>query len=206
MRRLFGVSAASNNPEGLPAIPAVAAISAASATAAASATTAVSATTAAVSAAPATAAAAFRLRPCFVHHEVAPAKILPIQRINCAIRVLIIGNFNEREAPRLARETIPNEIHTRWRYAYLREPLVELIFRRGKRKIPNIELLHLLTPSVRNPIASRGARRKRERRTRAVRVAEPPPRETRTSTVHCMVSKINPFCNRKEPGLQARSR
>jgi hypothetical protein len=34
----------------------------------------------------------------------------------------------------------------------LREPLVKLIVRRGKRKIPNVELLHLPAPSARNPV------------------------------------------------------
>jgi len=52
---------------------------------------------AAVSAAPAAAAAALCLRPCFVHHQVAPAEILPVQRIHRAIRILIIIHFDEGE-------------------------------------------------------------------------------------------------------------
>jgi hypothetical protein len=117
----------------------------------ASATTAT--TPAAVSpAAPATAAAgSFCLRTCFVHHEVAPAKILTIQRIYRAVCVFIAIHFDEREPARLARKAVADEIDAGRCYTDLREPLVELIFRSGKRKIPNIELLHLPTPSARNP-------------------------------------------------------
>jgi hypothetical protein len=144
----------------LPAIAAIAsvtAISAASATttmaaaaaATATATTAVSTATAATAAAT---AGTFCLRPCFVHHEVAPAEILTIQRIYRAICIVIAIHFDESETARLSRKTITDEIHARGCYTDLREPLVELIFRSGKRKIPDIELLHLPTPSARNPI------------------------------------------------------
>jgi len=109
---------------------------------------------ASVSAAPATSAATgtLCLRPCFIHHEVAPAKILAVQRIDRAIRIFIAIYFDECKPARLPCKTVTDEIDARGCYANLREPLVELIFRSGKRKIPNIELLHLPTPSARTRI------------------------------------------------------
>jgi hypothetical protein len=128
----------------LPAIPTVAAITAAPATVAAPpAATATS--SAAVPAAPATTTAAtLCLGTCFIHHEVPPAEILTVQGVHGAIRVFVIGHFNEGEAARLSRKPIANQIDARGSYTDLRKPLVELLFRRGKRKITNIELLHLL--------------------------------------------------------------
>jgi hypothetical protein len=116
----------------LPAVSAIAAVAAATATATAI-TTASTATTAAMSTAsattttvattsaaitPATTAAAstttattaFGLRSRFVHHQVASAKILTVQRVDRAIRILVVAQFNECESTRLARETIPNQI------------------------------------------------------------------------------------------------
>jgi hypothetical protein len=135
----------------LPAIATVAAISAAPATAAVSATatptaaTAMAAASAAISTAPtSTAAAALRLGTCFIHHEVSPAEILTVQGVHRAIRVFVVGHFNEGEPARLSRKTVANQIDARGSYTDLRKPLVELLFRRGKRKISDIELLHLL--------------------------------------------------------------
>jgi hypothetical protein len=103
------------------------------------------AASAAIPAAPATAAAAaLCLGTCFIHHEVSPAEILTVQGVHGAIRVFVIGHFNESEPARLSRKTITNQIDARGSYSDLREPLVELLFRRGKRKITDIELLHLL--------------------------------------------------------------
>jgi hypothetical protein len=63
--------------------------------------TTVAATPAAVSAAttaaPATTAAAFGLRPCFVHHQVTPAKILTVQRVHRTVRVFVIVHLDESE-------------------------------------------------------------------------------------------------------------
>jgi hypothetical protein len=135
---------------GLPAIATVAAISAASATTTVPATTTPTATTAmaaasaAVPSAPATAATALRLGTCFIHHEVSPAEILTVQGVHRAIRVFVVGHFNEGESARLSRKTVANQIDARGSYTNLRKPLVELLFRRGKRKISDIELLHLL--------------------------------------------------------------
>jgi hypothetical protein len=149
----------------LPAIATIAAIAAATTVTAASATTAAtpSAATAApttvTSAAPAaTTATTLSLGTRFIHDEVPPAKILTVQGVDSAVRVFIVGDFDECESARLPGETVADEIDARGSNTNLRKPLVELLFRRGKRKIPNIELLHLLTPSARNPSASRGAR------------------------------------------------
>jgi hypothetical protein len=130
----------------LPAITAVAAITAAPATATVAATPAATAAApTAVSTSPATAAAAaLRLGTCFIHHEVSPAKILPVQRIDGAVRVFVISDFHEGETARLARETIANQIDARRGYSHLRKPFLKLLLRRGKRKITDIELLHLL--------------------------------------------------------------
>jgi hypothetical protein len=103
----------------LPAIAAIAPVTAIAATSAATtvatASAATATTTAAVSTATATASAAtaagsFCLWPCFVHYEVAPAKILTVQRIHRAIRILVAIHFDERETARLPRKTITNEI------------------------------------------------------------------------------------------------
>jgi hypothetical protein len=131
----------------LPAISAVAAITAAPATTTVAATsTAATTASAAIPAAPATttAAAALCLGTCFIHHKVSPPKILTVQGVHGAIRVFVIGHFNEGEPARLSCKTIANQIDARGSYTDLREPLVELLFRRGKRKITDIELLHLL--------------------------------------------------------------
>jgi hypothetical protein len=103
----------------LPAIAAVAAISAAPATAAvptaATTTAAVAATSAAVAtaaaASAATATTALRLRPRFVHDQVSPAEILPVQRVNRTIRIFVIVHFDEREPARLPGETISDQIN-----------------------------------------------------------------------------------------------
>jgi hypothetical protein len=91
----------------LPAVAAVATISAASAAATPPAVPAASTT---IPAATATTAAAgtFGLRPGFVHDEITPAEVLAVQRIHCAIRILVIGYFDERETPGLSCETVTN--------------------------------------------------------------------------------------------------
>ena len=104
----------------LPAVAAIAAISTTTISAAPAAATAAmttasataAAASAAITAAPATAAAAaaFRLRPGLIHHEVAPAEILAVQGIHRAICVFVAIHFYEREASRLSRKTVTNEI------------------------------------------------------------------------------------------------
>ena len=147
----------------LPTIPAVSAISAAPAPAAAStATTAMAAAPAAItttaSATSTAPAAALSLRPSFVDNQVPPAEILAIQRVDRAVGVFVTLNFDESETARLTREPVTNEIDARGSNANLCEPFLQLLFRRGKRKIADVELLHLPTPSARNPSESRGAR------------------------------------------------
>jgi hypothetical protein len=149
----------------LPAVPAIATVAAISAPAAIStssaATAAVAASPAAVTTAPrATATGALGLRPRFIDHQISPAEILAVQRIDGTVRIFVTVNFNEREPAGLPGKTIANQIHTRWTDTRLSEPFMDLIFRRGKWKIPNIELLHLPTPFARNPSTSRGARRR----------------------------------------------
>jgi hypothetical protein len=104
--------------EKLPAVAAIAAIStttisaapAATAAAVTAAATTPAAASAAIPAAPATAtaAAAFRLRPGLIHHQVAPAEILPVQRIHRTVCVFVAIHFYEREASRLSRKTVTN--------------------------------------------------------------------------------------------------
>jgi hypothetical protein len=149
---------------GLPAIAAVAAISttiaaAPAATASASTTATVAATSATVTpttaatSAPASAPAAgtLGLRPGFVDHQVPSTEILTVQGVDSAVSIFVIGYFNEGEATRLSCKAIADQIDTRGSYTDLREPFMKLILRRGKRKIPNVELLHLPAPSARNP-------------------------------------------------------
>jgi hypothetical protein len=85
------------------------AASAATTTAAvAPASAAITATTAAASTA--TTSTAFGLRSRFVHHQVAPAKILAVQRVDRAVRIVVVAQFNECKPTRLARESISNQI------------------------------------------------------------------------------------------------
>jgi hypothetical protein len=132
----------------LPAIAAVAAIPAAPATAAMAAApaaaTAMATPSAAVPAAPASASAALCLGTCFIHHEVSSAEILTVQGVDGTIRIFVICHFYEGEPAGLSRKPVANQVDARGSYTDLREPFVELVFRRGKRKISDIELLHLL--------------------------------------------------------------
>jgi hypothetical protein len=104
------------------------------------------------------AATALCLGTRFIHNKVPPTEILTVEGIYGTFRVFVGVHFDEGETARLPRETVANKIYRRGSYADLREPFVELVFRRGKGKIPDIKLLHQPTPSARNPRASRGAR------------------------------------------------
>jgi hypothetical protein len=97
------------------------------------------------------AASALSLRPRFVDYQVPPAKILAVQGVNSAVGIFVDGNFHESKTAGLSRKTVTNQIDTRGSNTHLSKPLLELIFRRGKRKITDVELLHLPTPSARNP-------------------------------------------------------
>jgi hypothetical protein len=110
-------------PFTLPAISAIAAITTAAApattaatmTTASAATAAVATTSAAITAtaaaaSTATTTAALGLWPGFIHHEVSPAEVLTVQRIDRAIRIFVIGHFDEGKAARLSRKTIADQI------------------------------------------------------------------------------------------------
>ena len=134
---------------------------------------AAAATTAAAETAAATATTAARfLGTSFVDDQIAAAEVLPVHGIDRAIRFFVIGNFDESEAARLARETITNEINRRRIDTSLSEMIVQRILRRRKRKIANVKLLHLRTPFARNRTTCRGARWNAGRSWRAVRRTE----------------------------------
>src|SRR6185369_1589029 len=105
-----------------------------------------------------TTAAALLLGTSFVDDEIASAKVLAVHGIDRTVGFFVIGNFDESETTRVAREPITNEIDSRGVNTSLREKIMQRIFRCGKRKITHIELLHLRTPSARNLTAYRGAR------------------------------------------------
>src|SRR5215472_12878478 len=122
-------------------LPAIAAITAAPASVTTPSTAA--AAPAAITSPPAS-SAALCLRTRLVDHQVSSAEILPVQGINRPVRVFVVVDFDEGESARLTREAVSNEIHTRRGYTCLRKPLLKLLFRSRKRKITDIELLHLL--------------------------------------------------------------
>ena len=112
------------------------------ATAAATEAATAAPTTAATAAATAASAAALLLRTRFIDHEVAPTEVLSVHRIDRAVSFFIVCDFDEGKPTRLAREPIANEVNCRGIDTSLREKIMERIFRSGKRKITNIELLH----------------------------------------------------------------
>jgi len=93
----------------LPAVSAISAISAAPAstavtacatpTAAASAAMAAASTAVATTAAsaPAASAATLSLRPRFIHYQVPPAEILPVQRVDRTVCIFVALHFHERK-------------------------------------------------------------------------------------------------------------
>lgn len=141
-------------------ITAAATASAASVTPAATTATAASPATAGASVAAATtttSAPALGLRLGLIDHQVAPAEILAVQGIDGFLRVFVGRDFDEGESAGLARETVADEGDSGGSYTDLREPLMDLFFRGGKWEVAYVELLHLRTPFIRNPRASRGA-------------------------------------------------
>jgi hypothetical protein len=118
-KRLRYQEAAAKEEKPLPAVAAITAVATISAIAAATpaATAAMptaSATTAAAeTASAATTAAALLLRASFVDDEIAPTKVLAVHGIDRAIRFFVVGNFDESETARLAREPITNQIDCR---------------------------------------------------------------------------------------------
>jgi hypothetical protein len=116
---------------------------------------AAAAITAAATARPAatSAASTLGLRAGFVNYQIPTTEILAIERIDGAVGVFIIVYFHECKSARLSREAVANKIYCRGSDASLGKPFVQLLLRRGKRKVPDIELLHRRTPSFRNPLA-----------------------------------------------------
>src|ERR1700730_7218448 len=106
-------------------LPAVAAVTTVAAITAASAAATTSAT---IAAAPPAAARALGLRTRFIDYQVPATEILTVEIGDRAIRFFIIRNFDEGKTPRLAREPIPNQIDCGRVYAYLSEPLLQLLF------------------------------------------------------------------------------
>jgi hypothetical protein len=154
--------------KGLPAVTAITAvattapiatIAAASTT---TATTTMPTTTAAETTTAAPTAATLLLGTSFIDHQIAATEVLTVERVNGAISLFVIGDFNESETARLSRKTVADEIDCGRVDTSLREKFMKRIFRGGKRKIPNVKLLHLRTPFARNRDACRGARWKVE--------------------------------------------
>ncbi|MFZ0879930.1 MAG: hypothetical protein WA002_10560, partial [Candidatus Acidiferrales bacterium] len=79
----------------------------ASATVSATTTTAASAP-AAVAASTSASAATFTLRPRFIHYDLAPLEILPVESGNGLFRFTIIADLDEPEPSRLSGEPIAN--------------------------------------------------------------------------------------------------
>jgi hypothetical protein len=82
---------------------------AATTTTASSATAAPTSTTAIASATTTATAAAFGLGLGFIHHQVAPAKILPVEPSDGLLGFFVGGHFHEGEPARLSREAVPDE-------------------------------------------------------------------------------------------------
>jgi hypothetical protein len=58
-----------------------------------------------------TAAPTFSLRPCFVHHQVAPAKVLAVEGVHSAIGIFVIVHLHKREPARLSGEPIAYQVN-----------------------------------------------------------------------------------------------
>src|SRR5262245_28916219 len=87
-------------------------------------------------------AAARLLRASFVDDEIPASEVLSVHGVDGAIRLFVIGDFDESKTTRLAREAVTNQIYCGGVDTGLCEKIVQRILRRGERKITNIELLH----------------------------------------------------------------
>jgi len=116
----------------LPAVSAIAAVStiAAAPTATATTITSVAATSATATTVATTSSAtgSFRLRAGFVDYEVPATKVLTVQAGYDAIRVFIIGDFDEGKTARLACEPVTDQTNCRGANSQLTEPLLQLLF------------------------------------------------------------------------------
>jgi hypothetical protein len=134
------------------------------------------------------------LRTGFVHDKVPAPEILTVEGSDCAIRLFIIGDFDEGESARLARETITNKADCGGIDTDLTEPFLQLLFRCVERKIADVKLLHLGTPSARNLTHDCGAHQMGHRQKGKPKECL---RAGSSSVVAEMVSKNNCFCNKK---------
>jgi hypothetical protein len=184
--------------EGKEQLPAVAAIPAVSAiTAAATATTAAAvptaATTPTIVATSTAATRTFGLRTGFINNQVPATEVLTVQAGDRAICIFITCDFNECKPSRLSSEAVPNQTDCRRANSQLTKPFLQLLFRCVERKITDVKLLHLRTPSARN--------RKHELRSPLEKLHPPGAKKpcqpwwAGCSVVPCIVSKIALFCN-----------
>jgi hypothetical protein len=68
--------------------------------------------------------------------------LLPVQRLNGALRFFIILNFDKAEATGLACEAVADQHNTGRSYSGLSEPFADFFFGSLKRKIPDVKFLH----------------------------------------------------------------
>jgi hypothetical protein len=184
----------------LPAIAAIATVSAiTTATTAATTSTTIAAAASAITAASAattTATRAFGLRTGFIHDEVPATEVLTVEAVHRAIGFFIIGNFNEGEPTRLASKTVTNQTDRRRAHTHLREPFLQLFFRGAERKITDVKLLHLRTPSARN-LTTIAERTEESNAPRQEMQGYCHGRREDRSVVPGMVAKNGCFCNYK---------
>jgi hypothetical protein len=95
------------------AVAAIATIAAAAATSTAAAIATAAATTPAISTATTAPRGTFRLRARFVHNKVPTTEVLTVEAVDRAIGVFVTGDLDEREAARLARETVTDQTNCR---------------------------------------------------------------------------------------------
>jgi hypothetical protein len=137
------------------------------------------------------------LRPRFIDYQVPAAEILAVQGVNGAIGILIALHFDEGKTTRLARKTVTNKIDARGSNADLRKPFLQLLFRRGKWKIADVELLHLAHSFCPEPKRESRSALKGQQSFTGSRSSRAAGSETGTSAVSGILSKINRFCNEK---------
>jgi hypothetical protein len=93
----------------------------------ASATTTAAASTAPTAARTAsTASAAFPWGAGFVHYQGSALKVFAVARLNGARRIVIVADLSEREAPRLAGKSVPDDVHMIHFDSSLPEPLLQV--------------------------------------------------------------------------------
>jgi len=87
------------------------------------------------------ATAAFAWRTSLVHNDIAAHEILAVETLNGAISLFVVVNLNEAESARLARKAVAYQRNSRRGDARLGEQSIQLLFRRLKWKITDVEFL-----------------------------------------------------------------